>query len=275
MKIKVFTFQKDETDILEDWIDYHGYLFGIDNIYIIDHDSKNCKELIQNKGAHLVNFSGKFEGNKASQLTKLINEHKNNCDFVIPLDVDEFILKQDGKEISANKEDILDCFEKLGGCGAYKFSSYSVARHDKDPLTEFIFVTDIPDHGRFERWKTFWRSGKFVKTDQGNHGTVGPYEKTNLSLLHFHHRGFEHFKRKHLRWPESYGQYRSKTSEAKNKHHWELFYDKIKNMNEQEMFQYWQTLCVEKEDNSYKYNSFKTKIKKIREKRNETMDEPT
>ena len=274
MKIKVFTFQKDEIDILEDWIDYHSYLFGKENVYVIDHESKCCKELIKSKGVHLVNFTGAFENNKARQLTKLMKENKDSCDIVIPLDVDEFIIKQNQQEVSADKSKILECFEQLGGCGAYKFASYSVDRHNQCPTTDFTHVSDVPDHGRFSRWKTFWKSRDFKRTDQGNHGyEEKPYEHTDLALLHFHNRGFEHFKRKHLRWPESYGKTRPPTAKGKNKHHWELFYDNIKDMNEQEMLEYWHSLCNKREDNSKKYESFKTVIKKLQGDRHETLDE--
>jgi hypothetical protein len=260
MKIKVFAFQKDENDILRDWIEYHSYLFGKENIYIIDHDSKDSKSIITNSGVNMINFSGPFAHNKGLQLTKAMNDNKNSCDFVIPLDIDEFLMTQDG---GVEKEDVLECFKDLKGCGAYKIVSYSVARHDKDPLTEFTHVTDVPDHGRFRRWKTLWRSKNFDRTDQGNHGfTEGPYEKTKLGMLHFHNRGFEHFKRKNLRWPTSYGNDRKTTS---HKHHWEKVWEKIKDMSEEEMLKYWKTLCVDKGNNAKKYQSFKDKIIKLRE----------
>lgn len=267
MKIKIFTFQQDEIDILEDWIDYHAYLFGRENIYVINHQSEKSKELIKNKGVHLIEFSGPFL-EKSRQLTDLMTKNKNSCDILIPVDVDEFILKQTEEDISCEKEEVTRCFGELGGCGVYKFSSYSVDRHDKDPLTEFTYVDDIPDHGRFERWKTFWKSNVFIKTDQGNHGFIGPYEKTNLALLHFHQRGFEHFKRKHLRWPISYG--KNKPT-GNNEHHWEKYYEKIKNMNEEQMLEYWKTLILNRgEHNSNRYQVFKDKIHEIRNSRVES-----
>ena len=262
MKIKVFAFQKDENDILEDWLSYHSYLFGKENIYLIDHNSKHSKSIIKDSGVNMINFSGPFAHNKGLQLTKAMNDNKNSCDFLIPLDIDEFIIKQDGDSISSEKEDVLKCFNGLSVCGAYKITSYAVGRHEKDPLTEFTYVTDVPDHGRFRRWKTFWRSKNFVRTDQGNHGwEEGPYEKTKLTMLHFHHRGFEHFKRKHLRWPTSYGNSRQPTP---NKHHWERVWEQIKDMSEGEMLEYWKTLCVDKGNNADKYQPFKDKIIKLR-----------
>ena len=37
---KVFTFHKDEDELLADWAAYHGAIFGPDNIYIIDQVSE-------------------------------------------------------------------------------------------------------------------------------------------------------------------------------------------------------------------------------------------
>ena len=264
MKIKVFAFQKDENDILRDWIEYHSYLFGKENIYIIDHDSKDSKSIIKDSGANLIHFSGPFRHNKGIQLTKAMNNNKHSCDFVLPLDVDEFLMTQDG---SVEKEDVLECFKDLKGCGAYKIVSYSVARHDKDPLTEFTHVIDVPDHGEFRRWKTFWKSKHFEVTDQGNHGwkeTV--YEKTKLGMLHFHDRGFEHFKRKNLRWPTSYGKV---NNHVQGGGHWYAQWKVIKDMDNEEMFEHWKKTIIPTKNNASKYESFISKIKELRKLKEE------
>ena len=82
MKIKVFAFQKDENDILEDWLSYHSYLFGKENIYLIDHNSKHSKSIIKDSGVNMINFSGPFAHNKGLQLTKAMNDNKNSCEII-------------------------------------------------------------------------------------------------------------------------------------------------------------------------------------------------
>ena len=48
MIIKLFTMVKNESDIIEHWIKYHGKLFGYDNLYIIDNKSDDGTwEIIQ------------------------------------------------------------------------------------------------------------------------------------------------------------------------------------------------------------------------------------
>ena len=39
MHVKIFTMVKDEEDIIEYWINYHGSIFGYRNLYIIDNMS--------------------------------------------------------------------------------------------------------------------------------------------------------------------------------------------------------------------------------------------
>ena len=41
MKIKLFTMVKNEDDIVEHWIQYHGELFGYNNLYVVDNESND------------------------------------------------------------------------------------------------------------------------------------------------------------------------------------------------------------------------------------------
>ena len=58
MIIKLFTMVKDEIDIVEDWLKYHGTLFGYQNLHVIDNMSEDgtfekLKEY-QSKGVFLI-----------------------------------------------------------------------------------------------------------------------------------------------------------------------------------------------------------------------------
>ena len=46
-----------------------------------------------------------------------------------------------------------------------------------------------------------------------------------MGLLHFHHRGFDHFKRKHFRWQDTY----AKSTKQIGGTHWKKVFDMIKN----------------------------------------------
>jgi hypothetical protein len=52
---------KNEVDIVSDWILYHGYLFGFQNIFVIDNSSNDgtYEELLKFKD--LINVSRKIK----------------------------------------------------------------------------------------------------------------------------------------------------------------------------------------------------------------------
>jgi hypothetical protein len=101
VKVKLFCMQKDEEDILEDWIIYHSYLFGIENLYLIDNNSKSTSLQILRKYQQLgLNLSQQPDySKKGDYLCDLIKQTQDQCDLAIPLDLDEFIAMVDLKNI--------------------------------------------------------------------------------------------------------------------------------------------------------------------------------
>ena len=91
---KVFTVTKNETDLIESFILYHGKMFGYRNIIIIDRMStcpivKGVYYKYIKQGVTIV-----YENSKIPQgvlLTKYMNQYKKACKFLIGLDTDEFI----------------------------------------------------------------------------------------------------------------------------------------------------------------------------------------
>jgi hypothetical protein len=85
--------QKDEEDILEEWIIYHSHLFGIENLYIIDNNSRSDSwEILhkyESKGLHVS--SKPDYALKGDYLCALMKETQDQCDLAIPLDIDEFV----------------------------------------------------------------------------------------------------------------------------------------------------------------------------------------
>lgn len=102
VRVKVYCMQKDEDDILEDWILYHAYLFGMTNLYIIDNYSQQSSLNILLKyeklGLHWSQMPDYSK--KGDYLFDLIKNTMNDCDFAIPLDIDEFIAVIDLKNMS-------------------------------------------------------------------------------------------------------------------------------------------------------------------------------
>ena len=270
MHIKVFTIQRDEDDILEDWLRYHIYLFGKENIYVIDHKSKKSRETIKKYGVNLILYDGAFENyGKARILTDTINKYSNNSKLVIPIDIDEFIVYFQKDKIICDKTKIINEFMKHASVekfNSFKFKSLTISASKRIDLLDLLINCDSyqPENkNRFKRWKSFYKTFFFKATDQGNHGFLEyEYHKTNMGLLHFHSRGFDHFKRKYFRWEETYG----KSAATKDGNHWKKVFDMIKNKTDKQIKQVWANRITRPCDDHQK-NQLLTFHKKIKELR--------
>lgn len=239
--VKIFCIQKDESDILEDWILYHKYLFGEENINIIDHDSSDGSiDIIKKHGVNYRNHSGPFH-EKSKILSDWMKEERSGCEFLIPLDSDEFISLYSNGNIVVDRDLIIDELSKIKDTKKkfenkikFKFKQY-------DALSKFEVDDAILELTVFEeknlsvrgkrRRKTLYPSETFIETDQGNHkgkvegegkGENGEFILTDMALLHYPIRGYEHFIRKNKRWKSSYGEDRPEMGNP-----WKKCYDEI------------------------------------------------
>ena len=92
--LKIFLLTKNEEELIEDWIRYHGHLFGFENLNIID-GSDNRKvldiyEKYRQKGLNVY-----FSKANLNEITNVLNEqmhkYKGEDNFLIKLDTDEFL----------------------------------------------------------------------------------------------------------------------------------------------------------------------------------------
>lgn len=112
-KIKLFCMQKDEDDILEIWIKYHGHIFGYENLYLIDNGSTDQSLNIINqylpKGVHLRHQPD--YARKGDYICDWIKETCHECDIAIPMDIDEFIGVVNANHLS--ESDLLGLISKI------------------------------------------------------------------------------------------------------------------------------------------------------------------
>lgn len=219
---KIFLFTKNEVDLLDLWIPYHGKMVGFHNLYICDHGSTNDVIKIYEKykpyGIHLKDCSKAKFINKRKILSSLMREHKDDCHLVIPLDSDEFIAKYEGKGFSVKENEIRKCMEDLPIKNRrYKFNNFiAVAERESysEPLLEMVKFVDN-SHAKGKK-KSFFPAKFFRSTDQGNHsgrvladgqgkgGKVTPPIFTSLCLLHFEIRGLEQAVKKSRKGQKAY-----------------------------------------------------------------------
>jgi hypothetical protein len=110
---------KNEKYLIKHWIDYHGEIFGYDNLHIIDDsddiDVLNYYKTIENLGITFYKNPLSNLNNLADTITSVMHSLKNQCDFLIKLDTDEFIGRYDKNtnNISIDKEEILESINSL------------------------------------------------------------------------------------------------------------------------------------------------------------------
>jgi len=217
--MKIFSFIKDEIDIIDDWVRYHANIVGIKNIYVIDHSSTDGTSSILQKwkklGLNLYNSNCAFR-QKSIELTRLMNLNKGG--FLIPLDADEFLVLRTGTGISAESKQIKEYVIQLPKeAFRFKMNQIDVIPSQTNIIDPLINITSFKTKW-YEEWrkyaKTFYHSDFFISTDQGNHkGSVlgaGDDYPTALTIVHFDIRSYEHFVKKVTRGAIAYNHHLNK-----------------------------------------------------------------
>jgi hypothetical protein len=204
--VKIFTMVKDENDIVEDWVIYHGSMFGFENLYIIDNYSTDGTYEI------LVHLSLKTPINifrlndyslKGQYMTEFIEKYGKEDKIAYPIDIDEFVVLYNkvNNTISIDKEKIMNYIDNLPEYKVYK-TNYIMAKntvfngHSRS-TTESTHAC-YADYG--EHAKSFFNTKLFENTiiDHGNHFNCSDYYPTDICLVHYHCRNKEQMKKKIL-----------------------------------------------------------------------------
>ncbi len=204
MIIKLFTMVKDEIDIVEDWLKYHGTLFGYKNLYIIDNmSSDGTFEKLQeykSKGIFLIQKSDyKLKG---EYMNKLIN-HPNCGDYDIayPIDIDEFIVYYDKETETILPFRTVTYFNTLPMSNTVFKTNYIQGLISNDSDTGYTRATIESELGLYDDYndmaKSFFNKHRWNdKIDHGNHYKTSNYFLTDLCLVHYHCRNLEQMKKK-------------------------------------------------------------------------------
>lgn len=192
---------KDESDIVEKWIQYYGKIFSFPNLYIIDNYSTDgtyeiCKKYIS-KGVKV--FQEKNYKYKGEFMTKIKNSV--HCDFFLPIDIDEFIVYFDEQDF-VRCDNIIDYFIELQNTypndALFKMTEIHPIRtnNNSELLTQFTHgnYTDI-----YIMSKSFLQSKNIKLTcpiDHGNHIPNETYISTKLAIIHYHTRSEAQIRKK-------------------------------------------------------------------------------
>jgi glycosyltransferase involved in cell wall biosynthesis len=115
MRIFAITMQRNEDHCLEPWIRHHGYIFGFENICVLDHASSSPRTLaIISKysalGVRIIRLppDTKFDDKGTIVFEQFKHmQADRQADFIFPIDCDELLfLKRDTGSLTASREDV-------------------------------------------------------------------------------------------------------------------------------------------------------------------------
>lgn len=188
--------QKNEDELLLPWANYHGKLFGYDNLYIFDNGS--TIEGISEKLEHLETLGVTIDRSKSAQgdfetkgdiiaaKIKELNE-KQKIDFSFPLDCDEFVGVEE--DLTAPSFDAPRIFEELSKYAGSKRALMIKKGYDNHPADPTLFRRTSSVS------KTFFASDSCESLDIGFHNGIAKGNAgrttTNLIYVHYHCKPYD------------------------------------------------------------------------------------
>ncbi len=239
-KIIVVSMAKNEADIIESFVRY--YMTFVDGMIIVDHNSddntaKILAELQQEYPSLIVDQLKTIEHIQSEVMTNLVKIAANElgADWVLPLDIDEFLIPHNGVDCRSILNKIKDDVISLD----WVEHELVDTEHDRDVFllnrlcnrsSKIQFMTKILVKG------SFVRNTDNIRLIQGNHGIMtwnneGAEHLANaprcseFTLAHFPFRSQEQYVSKHaLGWLANAIKYSVTTIAAPN---WKRAFDKI------------------------------------------------
>ena len=192
---------KDEVDIIEEWIIYHGSMFGWRNIHVIDNGSTDGTFQKIQQFSHMINiYTEPDYRKKGVHMKALIDAHAGPEDIVFPIDIDEFIVYYDGG-ISIDRHTIHSYLQSLPPSSIYKTDYINPLITESGGYSSACrsITRGQYNNGMGNMAKSFFKKKYYSgEIDHGNHIPCSNYFLTKLCLVHYHERNTEQMKKKTL-----------------------------------------------------------------------------
>jgi len=198
-RAKVFCQVKNEEDIIGDWVDYHAWVFGEENLFVIDDGSSDrTSSILRSRLPERqlivlpLRQNANWEELKMENLNALLERERSGCDFLIPLDADEFVICGAHPDRDAIHSEL----SRLAGTDGevfkfhLDFNAVTLGDHPH-PVREIV---SFERHKRASNMKkSFFRAGTFRWVGLGQHygysaSVRRPYVSM-LGLMHYEWRG--------------------------------------------------------------------------------------
>ena len=171
MRVACVMMQRNEELCLHPWLAYHGYLFGFDNLFVLDHGSdlstvKTTLTLFERFGVHVLRLPASANyAEKGAMVSAVLGQADaaKPYDLLFPLDCDELVMMRDeAGQPSCEKASLLRYLATLRGGSAPLLVSEN-------------FLNSLNSLGGF--WalpyqKVFFTGGHVVEVDHGSHSCV-------------------------------------------------------------------------------------------------------
>ena len=177
MRVACVMMQRNEELCLHPWLAYHGYLFGFDNLFVLDHGSdlstvKTTLALFERFGVHVLRLPASANyAEKGAMVSAVLGQ----ADAARPRD--------EAGQPSCEKASLLRYLATLRGSAA-------------PLLVTENFLNSLNSLGGF--WalpyqKVFFTGGHVVEVDHGSHSCVAPAPPpvpTRIVYAHYHHKPY-------------------------------------------------------------------------------------
>jgi glycosyl transferase family 2 len=193
-RIRCITMQKDEGLLLDAWLRYYGYLFGFENLEVLDNGSsdKLTRSILEQFEAVGVTVHRQYTGiehfeGKGAIVAGIIEgwDRTHDYDFALPCDTDEFLALFTAKGLSCGRNQVETAMDGLLGSEQALWIPTSLLNV---PSQSGWFH---PEHFP----KGFLPSRSILSLDSGYHipqtrlqeGT----RRTDFTYLHYHNKPYE------------------------------------------------------------------------------------
>lgn len=207
-RIRCITMQKNEADMLEPWLLWHGALFGFENLTVIDNGStdtqvKRIQTRYKKRGVTVITKYKTYEDylNKGEIFKDIIQkwDQEGGYDFALPIDCDELIAV---------------CLDRLSVEPADILAEFNSLKTERATLVTDRILLNAPNMPGYFRPQSIPRAlfhaGSIEALDHGLHAPVSSYHdrciRTPFVYFHLHNRPdyetIKRFARQKLNTPE-------------------------------------------------------------------------
>jgi hypothetical protein len=194
MRVACVVMQRNETECLEPWLRYHGYLFGYKNLFVIDHGSelpavRQVLARYERFGVHVDRLPARADYRRKGEFVSAALRRADATglyDILLPLDCDEFVVMRDEAGAPCcRRAALLDYLQLLAGESAMLTVNENFLNTLGHP--GLFFALPYP--------KIFFTRGGCGTVDHGSHTGTSPRtdrtRRTRLVYVHFHHKRYE------------------------------------------------------------------------------------